>query len=122
MTVFKLEQSLKAHSLILTTLLGILSVMSLSQLMNILEVISCKPSGRDKEAQLLKADCEYDVTLEGIEDELQATINLFDSVSIIALQSSRESYLGFFTSTVIEDKPVHSSKELSLMLVTLSGI
>ena len=75
---------------------------------------------------------------------MQPDINLFDFVSIIALQSSLESNIGFFSSTVMLVKPVqpenapipisstffessilvkflHSEKAFSPITTTLSG-
>ena len=62
------------------------------------------------------------VTLLGTTEFSQPIIRVLVAVSIIALQFSRLSYIGFPDSTVIASKPVHSQKASSPMLVTLLGI
>jgi hypothetical protein len=63
-----------------------------------------------------------DVTLFGIMVFLHPIIKLLDDVSTIALQLSRESYLGLPLSTLIEAKPLHPPKALLPIKVTLLGI
>ena len=61
-------------------------------------------------------------TLEGMEELLQPSIIVLVLVSIIALQLSRESYLLFFESTIIDDKLLQPEKTPLEMDVTFSGI
>ena len=74
-------QPLKAEAPIDVTLLGM-----------VMEVRPVQP---------LKAPTPIDVTLLGIVDFLQPTINEFVSLTMIALQLSRESYLELSLDTVI---------------------
>ena len=62
------------------------------------------------------------VTLLGIIVDLQPAIRVLDEVSIIALQLSRESYVVFSPSTMIEVKLKQLEKAASPMLVTLLGM
>ena len=59
-----------------------------------------------KEKQPPKAPSPIEVTLSGIIVLAQPTIRVLVEVSIIALQSSLESYTGFPSSTMIEFKDV----------------
>ena len=61
-------------------------------------------------------------TLFGIVVFLHPAINLFDEVSIIALQLLRESYWVFPSSTTMDVKSSHSEKVVSPMNFTLLGI
>jgi hypothetical protein len=61
------------------------------------------------------------VTVSGITVFIHPNIRLFDEVSMIALQLSRESNTGLLLSTVIEVRSRHREKALS-MLITLLGI
>ena len=58
-----------------------------------------------KTEQPEKALPPMEVTLLGMTVVLQPEIKVFDAVSIIALQLSRESYLLFPLATVMEVKP-----------------
>ena len=58
-----------------------------------------------KPEQPEKALPPMEVTLLGMTVVLQPEIKVFDAVSIIALQLSRESYLLFPLATVMEVKP-----------------
>ena len=98
----KPEQSEKVPSPILLTPLGI--------------VTDVKP------AQPLKALFPILVTLLGIIVFLSPMIKVFDDVSIIALQLSRESYFVFPLSTTIEVRSMQPKKALSPMMVTELGI
>ena len=62
------------------------------------------------------------VTLLGTMVDLHPCINVLVDVSMMALQSSRESYLGLLTSTLITDKFWQHSKGFEPMFVTLPGI
>ena len=62
------------------------------------------------------------VTVEGILVFLHPTTIIFFSVSIIALQSSRESKVVLFSSTRIEEREGQPPKQISPKLVTDSGI
>ena len=75
-----------------------------------------------KPEQPEKAEEPMLVTLLGITVDLHPTINLFVSVSIIALQLSRESYLSLPLSTSIKVNPEQPEKAEEPMLVTLLGI
>ena len=48
-----------------------------------------------------------DVTLLGIIVFLHPKIKAFEAVSMMALQSLRESYLGLSLSTLIDESPLH---------------
>ena len=67
-------------------------------------VMDVKPEQREK------ASLPIEVTLLGMIVVLQPEIKVFDDVSIIALQLSRESYLQFPLATVTEVKPEQPSK------------
>ena len=62
------------------------------------------------------------LTSEGIIVLKHPTISVFDSVSIIALQSCRESYFLLFFETIIDSKPVHPSKASSPIDKIFDGI
>lgn len=74
----------------------------------------------------LKALIPIVVTSLGIIVFLHPAIKVFDSLSMMALQLLRESYLGLPLLTVIEVKPPHPANALvysvTAMLVTLLGI
>ena len=89
-TEVKPEQPEKAPVSMLVTLLGM--------------VTEVKPE------QPLKAEEPMLVTLLGIIVDLQPAIRVLDEVLIIALQLSRESYVVFSSSTIIEVKPEQSLK------------
>ena len=63
-----------------------------------------------KPLQSSKAEEPMLVTLLGIVVFLQPVINVLVKVAIIALQLSRESYTVFPDSTIIDSKPLQSSK------------
>ena len=94
--------SWNAPSLIVVTLLGISMLV--------------------KPEQPEKALSPMVVTLLGMIVLRQANISVFVSVSIIPLQLSRESYFGFFDSTLMEVRPVQPEKAEPSMLVTLAGM
>ena len=75
-------QLLNAYLPMLVTLSGIVIVVKLAQSSN--------------------ASCPMAVTVDGITVLLQPAISVFDDVSMIALQLSRESYVVFPSSTIIE--------------------
>ena len=52
----------------------------------------------------------------------QPAISVLESVSMIALQSSRESYIGLFASTFIKERFSQNMKAGTSMLFTLDGI
>ena len=60
-----------------------------------------------KESLPVNAQLPIEVTEFGIVEFPQPTTNVFELVSIIALQLSLESYIGLFGSTVIEVKELH---------------
>ena len=62
------------------------------------------------------------VTLLGITVPLQPTFKVFVAVSMMALQSLRESKTGFPSSTFIEARASHAQKGVLAMLVTPFGI
>ena len=62
------------------------------------------------------------VTLLGIIVFLHPVIKLFDEVSIIALQFSRESYMELPLSTLMEVRPRHAKNAYFPIVVTLLGI
>ena len=72
--------------------------------------------------QPLKADSPILVTESGITVFLQPNNNLFDTVSIIALQFSRESYTSLPSSTTILVKLVQPPKAHLPISVTEDGI
>ena len=100
-TEVKLEQSLNASYPMYVTLEGI--------------VIEVRPE------QPKNAKSPILVTLEGMIVFLQPAISVLDLVSIIALQLSRESYLGFLSSTIILVR-LRQPCNPSSMLVTLEGM
>jgi hypothetical protein len=63
-----------------------------------------------------------DVTLLGMVELQHPAIKVFDDLSIIALQLSRESYIVFPLSTVIDDGPIQPAKAPLGMDVTLLGM
>lgn len=63
-----------------------------------------------------------DIILEGIIVFWHPLIKELSEVFIIALQLSRESYMGFSGSTFIDVKPLQLSKTLLPIEVTLEGI
>lgn len=65
-----------------------------------------------------KAPVPMEITLFGITVFLQPNLNLFDAVTIIALQLSRESYIVLPLSTLMEVRPLQPSKALSPIVVT----
>ena len=69
-----------------------------------------------------KAESPIHDTLWGINVFWQPATRTFDSVSMMALQSSRESYLGLSESTLIEIKLIHPEKDLNPIVNTLLGI
>ena len=69
-----------------------------------------------------KAPCPMEVTLLGIIVFLQPDFNVFDAVSIIALQLSRESYFVLPLSTLMEVRPLQPAKAYSPMEITLLGM
>ena len=71
-----------------------------------------------KEEQLSKAESPIEVTLSGIIVVAQPTIKVLVEVSIIALQSSLESYIEFPSFTMIELKEVQYEKASSPIEVT----
>ena len=75
----------------------------------------------DVSLQPSKAHWPMEVTLLGIMVFLQPTTKVFDEVSIIALQLSRESYAIFPLSTLIEVS-LQSEKAPIPMEVTLLGM
>ena len=75
-----------------------------------------------KEEQLSKAESPIEVTLSGIIVSAQPVIKVLVEVSIIALQSSLESYTVFPSFTMIELKEVQLLKVKLPIEVTLSGI
>ena len=76
-----------------------------------------------KEKQPPKAPLPIEVTLSGIIVVAQPAIKVLVEVSIIALQSSLESYTVFPSFTMIEVKEVLQYKKAELPIeVTLSGI
>lgn len=62
------------------------------------------------------------ITLLGMIVFLHPDINLLFSVSIIALQLLRESYLGLPIATLMEEREVQAQKGLYPIFVTLSGM
>jgi hypothetical protein len=62
------------------------------------------------------------VTVDGITVLLQPAISVFEDVSMIALQLSRESYVVFPSSTIIEVRALHPLYAVLSMFVTLLGI
>ena len=72
--------------------------------------------------QLEKAPDPMDVTETGIIVFLHPLINVFDAVSIMALQPLRESYFVFPLSTVMEARLEQSQKASFPMDVTPSGM
>ena len=99
---FKEEQLSKAESPIEVTLSGI--------------------SIELKVVQQRKADSPTEVTLSGIIVVAQPVIKVLVEVSIIALQSSLESYTEFPSFTMIELKEAQFEKAERPIEVTLSGI
>ena len=79
-------------------------------------VIDAKP------VQPSKALLPIEVTPSGIIVFTHPFINVFEAVSISALQPYRESYTLFPSSTTMEVKPLQSHKASLPMRVTLSGI
>lgn len=69
-----------------------------------------------------KAPLPMHVTLSGMVDFLHPIKSVLVLVSMIALQLSRESYLGLPGITTIDSRPLHPSKAELLMLITLSGM
>ena len=63
-----------------------------------------------------------EITLLGIKEPLHPIINVLEDVSIMALHLSRESYLGFPSSTINEFRPLQPAKAELPMEVTLLGI
>ena len=83
------------------------------------------PSGMLIEVKLEQPPNAWSAILQmslGITVFTQPAIRVFVAVSIIALQSLRESYLGLFLSTVIEVKLEQPPKALIPILVTPSEI
>ena len=72
--------------------------------------------------QFENAEFPIPVTVLGIVVFLQPIIKVFVEVSIIALQSFRESYLGFPLSTVIADKLSQARNGCIPIFVTDLGI
>ena len=104
-------QLLKAQASIVVTLLGILMEVRPVQPKNAPYSILVTEFGMMMEvnpSQSQKADSPILVTVLGIIVLLHPTTSLFVFVTIIALQSSRESYTILFSSTLIEVKPLHS--------------
>ena len=75
-----------------------------------------------KELQPLKASSPIEVTLSGIIVVAQPVIKVLVEVSIIALQSSLESYKVFPSFTMIDLKERQPEKASLPIEVTLSGI
>ncbi len=75
-----------------------------------------------KPEQPVKANRPIDVTLLGMVVFLHPAIRVLVAVSIIALQLSRESYLVFPFSTVIDVRPSHSENAPYSIDVTLFPI
>ena len=74
------------------------------------------------EVQLLKAESPIEVTPSGIIVVAQPAIKVLVEVSIIALQSSLESYTVFPSFTMIDLKELQYLNAELLIEVTLSGI
>ena len=72
--------------------------------------------------QTAKASDPIFVTLDGIMVFLHPATNVFEAVSIMALQLLRESYLLLAASTTMELSPLQSEKTSIPMLVTLLGM
>ena len=72
--------------------------------------------------QPLNAYAPMLVTELGITVFLHANIILLVAVSITALQLSRESYLGFPVSTIIDVRPLQSENALPAMFLTELGM
>ena len=62
------------------------------------------------------------VTLLGITVFLQPAIKVFVAVSIMALQSLRESYFAFSDSTIMEERLEQPSTTRTSIVFTLLGI
>ena len=75
-----------------------------------------------KEVQPEKAKSPIEVTLSGIIVAAQPAIKVLVEVSIIALQSSLESYTEFPSFTMIDLKELQYLNAELLIEVTLSGI
>lgn len=75
-----------------------------------------------KPLQPLKAQSPIDVILLGMMVFEQPLTNLFEAVSIMALQFSRESYMTLLSSTTIVTNPLQPSKAERLMDVTEFGM
>ncbi len=75
-----------------------------------------------KPLQPAKALLPIDVTFVGITVFLHPVINVLSAALIIALQLSRESYTVLPSSTIIDVKPLQTSKALRPIDVTLEGI
>ena len=112
-TLVKPLQPSKAPPPMLVTLFGIVILVKPLQpskakepmLVTLLPIVTL-----DKPRQPLKAQYPMLVTLLGIVVFLQPVINVLVKVAIIALQLSRESYTVFPDSTIIDSKPLQSSK------------
>lgn len=73
------------------------------------------------EEQLEKQYSPKLITDEGIRVFLHPVTIVFDSVSMIALQSSRESYFGLLTSTTMDSREEQPEKHPAPKLVTDEG-
>ena len=125
MTEERLQQSLKALPPMNVTLLGMSMDVRPLQPENAYRPIDVTLSGIDMvviSACPKKAQTPMDVTLLGKVVFLHPTINVFDEVSMIALQLLRESYFGLSFSTSIEVRAQQPEKAPGSMYVKLLGM
>ena len=121
----RLVQPSKAWLPMLVTFLGIVIEVRPLQLLKAAAPMPVTLSGIKMEVrsvQLEKAEEPMLVTLFGIVVFGQPAIRVFEAVSIIALQLSRESYMLLSDSTTIEFKLLQFPTAPKPMLVTLFGM